>query len=115
MQKYNKLLNETPLIEKMSKGGILQYIATRRVATCTLRKLQCKSVGSVFALQPFYVTYPTEKERLLYLCKFFLINRLIFDSLMTSVDTDSKREFDNSVTKFLMKECDCEKEKVFGH
>ena len=30
---------------------------------------------------------------------------------MTSVDTDSKWEFDNSVTIFLMKECDCEKEK----
>ena len=30
---------------------------------------------------------------------------------MISVDTDSKREFDNSVTKFFMKECDCGKEK----
>ena len=65
MQIYNKLENETPLIEKMNKRGILQYTATRRVATCTLRKLQSKSaskydiemsIRSVFALKLFYVT-----------------------------------------------------------
>ena len=45
------------------------------------------------------------------MCKIYLNNHLIFDSLTTSVDTDSKREFDNSTTKFIKKECDCEKEK----
>ena len=98
----------------------LQYTATRRVATRTLQKLQSKiaikydiavSIGSVFALKPFCVLYATEKERLLCLCKICLNNCLIFDLLMTSVDTDSKRDFDNSVSKFQMKECGCEKEK----
>ena len=41
-QKYNKLENETPLIEKMNKRGTLQYTATRRVETCTSRKLLSK-------------------------------------------------------------------------
>ena len=43
MQKCNKLENETLLIEKMNKRGILQYNATMHwVATCTLQTLQFK-------------------------------------------------------------------------
>lgn len=42
MQKYNKLENETALIERMKKRGILQYTATRRVATYTQQNLQSK-------------------------------------------------------------------------
>ena len=37
---YNKLENETPLMEKMNKCGIWQHTATRRVVTCTLTELQ---------------------------------------------------------------------------
>ena len=40
------------------------------------------SVGSILNLKPFFITYATEKEMSLFLCKICLNTKFLFDALM---------------------------------
>ena len=73
----------------MNKRGRTPYQANRMVLICTVRDIQRKlfdkghsvSLGKVVSLKPFFITYPTDKEVALCLCKLYLNVRLIMEPL----------------------------------
>lgn len=102
-----------PLIEE-KKRGTVRLKSTRRIMTCTLEKIKEVieesnglkiSIGTIWNYKPFYIVYPTEKERLLCLCKTCLNKRLLFNSLRKNC-----KELGESLTSFLMGLCNCSKE-----
>ena len=66
------------------------------------------SLGSVLGLQPFFVTYASEKEMSLCLCKICLNAKFLFDVLMRRARKDGDDCFE-SLTTFLMGSCSCPK------
>ena len=107
--------NEIALVEK-KKRGKTYYTATRRIATCTIRKLKMKladtgvvaSEETIQNLKPFYVVYATEREKVLCMCKFCFNTRSLFDALMVH-HKENKTVVYTSISKFLMNSCDCDK------
>ena len=66
------------------------------------------SLGSVFNLKPFFVTYASEKEMSLCFCKLCLNTKFVFDALMSNAKKDGDESF-TSITSFLMDGCSCSK------
>ena len=73
LEKYGKLSHESIRLEEhQNKRGKLYYSSNHLVLTCTMRTIQKKllekglaiSLGKVLSLQPFFITYPTEKKSL---------------------------------------------------
>ena len=66
--------------EKKNKRGKVIIAGPRRIATCTLKAIKEKlsennidvSFGTILSLRPFFITFATEKEMALCLCKIFL-------------------------------------------
>ena len=91
--------------------------APRQIATIEVRELQKKlkaeynidvSNGIVHSLKPFFITYATDKEMSLCMCKLCLNAHLIFDLLMERAKKDGDETFD-SLTEFFMAGCQCGK------
>ena len=86
------------------------------IETCTVRLIQSKleekgvnvSIGSILAFRPFFITFSTEKEIALCLCKLCLNTRIMFEPLMKQAKKDGA-EFFSSITKFFMSSCQCYK------
>ena len=103
-QRYHAdLYHEQPLIEKK----------TLRIVTCTNPKIVniikeeydlSLPVGTVWYYKPFYISNPTEKEKLLCMCQFCLNMRLLFEVLRSKYG-----EIGDSLSEYLMGECDCAK------
>ena len=119
--KYNELFhnieNKTVSVDVVvNKRGRTLYQANRMVLTCTVRDIQkmlfdkghSVSLGKVVSLKPFFITYPTDKEVALCLCKLYLNVRLIMEPLMKEAKEDGDEVF-KSATKFFMSSCDCDK------
>ena len=82
------------------------------VVTCPVRSIQRKvaekdytvSLGKVLSLRPFFVTYPTEKELSLCICKLCLNSKLLFEPILVQA-----KKFDDdiskSLTEFYMSSC----------
>ena len=77
MRLYEDVINE-----EASKRGTKLLTATRKVMTCSIRKLQTKlfekhnintSLGTIYNLEQFYISFPTETENILCMCK--LLNK----------------------------------------
>lgn len=114
---YGSLKNENVVIEEIrNKRGQLYYSANRMVATCTVRSILQQasqqgisvSYGTAISVRPFFVTFATEKEIALCLCKVCLNCRMLLEPLMAQ----AKRDNDNvteSVSEFLMYSCKCSK------
>ena len=90
IEKFVNLSNESITIdESKDKRGCSHYSANRMVLTCTVRMIKEQlikkgfsiSLGTVLSLKPFFVTYPTEKEISLCLCKLCLNVKLLFEPL----------------------------------
>ena len=73
LEKYGELSHESIRLEEhQNKLGKLYYSSDCLVLTCTMRTIQKKllekglaiSLGKVLSLQPFFITYPTEKKSL---------------------------------------------------
>ena len=119
-QKYeNIIVDESSGIiieEKRNKRGTLQYSSNRRICTSTVRTIQQKlseknidvSIGSVLNLRPFFITYASEKEMSLCMCKLCLNARLMFDPLMAKAKKDGDETFE-SITHFFSNEVQCPK------
>ena len=79
------------------------------LATCTVRSLQNKlaekgclvSIGSIVLFQPFFITYATEKEMALCLCKLCLSAKLLFEPLMKQAKKDGD-DCNTSLTQLFM-------------
>ena len=65
--------------------------ATTQVITCTLRKLQMKlnekyntyvSLGTIMRFMPFYTTYGSDRETVLYMCMLCHNLRHLFNVVM---------------------------------
>ena len=75
--------------------------------TCTVRSILQQlteqevtvSYGAMLSLRPFSITFVTEKEISLCLCKLCLDTRMLFESFMTQAKIDS--DFQDSITKFF--------------
>ena len=102
--------------EKMNKRGQVNMSANRMIVTDTVRSMQKSmlekgidvSIGSILNLQPFFVTYASEKEMSLCLCKLCLNTKFLFDSLISKAKKDGDECFD-SITAFFMAGCSCPK------
>lgn len=90
------------------------YSNALRNMTCTVRKLQTKlfekhnitvSLGTVHNLKPFYVSFPTEKEKILCMCKFCLNTRMKFDIMMEYSKSHSGKAFTSVSNFFIRKLC----------
>ena len=76
--------------ETTNKRGTTQYASNRMIVTCNVRSIHKKlcergvnvSLGTVLNLRPFFVTYATEKELSLCMCKLCLNARLMFQPLI---------------------------------
>ena len=77
------------------------------ILTATIRELQDKllkndisvSIGSILSLKPFFITYATEKEIALCLCKLCLNAKMMYDALISK----AKKEGDTmpaSISEF---------------
>ena len=69
-KRYINIINDRHPMEVKKKRGKKVYVATRRVATCTVRRLQRKleeknnvnaSLGLLMHFKPFFITSPTDK------------------------------------------------------
>ena len=75
------------------------------ILTCTVRNIHNKltesgvrvSLGKVMSLKPFFITYPTEKEISLCLCKLCLNVKMLLEPLKKDDD-----EIYNSASEFFM-------------
>ena len=113
--KFGSLENKYIEIVKITskrKKNILS--ANRMVVTCTLRGLQEKllakghklSLGKIHSLRPFFVTYPSDKEMTLCMCKICLNIRMVFDALFKKAKSDGE-DIENSITNFFMPNVNC--------
>ena len=101
---------------RISKRNQTLLSVNRRVATCTVRAIKnklesenCKvSVGTVLNLKPFFITYPTDKELALCLCKICLNTRLLLEPLVVQGNKDGNLVTE-SVTGFFMDTIPCVK------
>ena len=66
------------------------------------------SLGKVVGLKPFFITYPTDKEVALFLCKLCLNVRSIMEPLMKKAKENGDDVFESS-SKFFMSSLDCDK------
>ena len=64
------------------------------------------SFGTILSLRPFFITFATEKEMALCLCKICLNARLLFDPLVAQAKKD-QNDVTDSITKFFMHNCKC--------
>ena len=79
------------------------------ILTATIRELQDKllkndisvSIGSILSLKPFFITYATEKEIALCLCKLCLNAKMMYDALISK----AKKEGDTMPAS--MSSCKC--------
>ena len=62
--------------------------------------------GTVISMKPFYITYATEKETVLCMCKLCLNARLLFNPLMENGKSSGGTTF-SSITEFFMDSCQC--------
>ena len=116
-QRYNDIENKTICIEKKkNKRGRVNITANRMIVTDTVSSIQKSLVakginvcsGSILNLKPFFVTYATEKELSLCMCKICLNAKILFEPLMARAKKDGDEVFDG-FSSFLMANCDCDK------
>ena len=117
LQRYDGIDNKDIVVEeKVTKRGRKIMSANRMIVTETIRSLQKSlldkgiivSYGSVLNLKPFFVTYASEKEMALCLCKICLNTKFLFDALMSRAKKDGDECFE-SITAFLMASSSCPK------
>ena len=85
--------------EKSNKKGHSYFSANRMVATCTVRAIQNKlieggvyvSLGKILSPQPFFISYATEKELALCLCKLCLNMKMLLEPLMARALKDGDK------------------------
>ena len=120
LKRFKDLVNEEVIKEETNKRGVKLFTATRKVMTCTIRKLQVKlfakykmnvSTGTIFKLKPFFISFPTEKEKILCMCKLRLNLRMKFDCIMEHTKNQNGKVF-ISMSNFYMDNCTCNKSEV---
>ena len=103
----------TPEMET-NKRGIKLVAVIKRVLTVTIPTLQKKllekvgqslSLGTIFHYKPFFISYASEKEKVLCMCILCLNTREMFDSLMTYVITVDPNSVHSSITQYFMQGC----------
>ena len=114
-RKYVNLNNDKHLLQRKVKCGFKVYVASHRVATCTIRKLRSKimsekginiSIGLLSYLKPFYITSPLDKEKVMCMCKLCLNFCLKFNPLMTRSKDFNGPHF-ASISSYYMRSCKC--------
>ena len=86
------------------------------ILTCTVHNIHNKltesgvrvSLGKGMSLKPFFITYPTEKEISLCLCKLFLNVKMLLEPLMAKAKKDDDKIY-NSASVFFMCQSQCQK------
>ena len=89
--------------------GKLYDSSNHLVLTCTVRTIQKKllekglaiSLGKVLSLWPFFITYPTEKEVSLCLCKMCLNAGLLFEPIKAQAKKDGN-VCPDSITEYFV-------------
>eukprot|EP00111_Clytia_hemisphaerica_P013434 TCONS_00039437-protein len=66
------------------------------------------SIGLLSNLRPFFVTDPTDKEKVMCMCKLCLNFRLKFNALMSHSKRHGGESFD-SISRYYMGSCACSK------
>lgn len=100
----------------VNKRGRNLVAVNRMIATTTARGIVKKladkgisvSLGSVINMKPFFITYATEKELSLCLCKLCINMTFLLEPLMAKARKDGDESF-LSVTSFLMANAPCDK------
>ena len=114
---YRDIENKKIVVEeKKNKRGHVQFQANRMILTCTVRNIYNKltesgvrvSLGKVMSLKPFFITYPTEKEISLCLCKLCLNVKMLLEPLMAKAKKDDDKIY-NSASEFFMCQSQCQK------
>ena len=117
---FKGLVNEEVIKEETNKRGVELFTATTKVMTCTIRKLQVKlfenyninvSIGTIFISKQFFISFPTEKEKMLCMCKLCLNLRMKFDCIMEYTKNQNGKVF-TSMSNFYMDDCTCNKSEV---
>ena len=115
--RYANLNNDKHPVQQKVKRGVKVYVASRRVTICTIRKLRSKimsekginiSIGLLSYLKPFYITNPTNKEKVMCMCKLCLNFRLKFNALMNHSKNFNGPHF-HSIFSYYMSSCKCSK------
>ena len=97
LEKYGGLSHELVRLEEhQNKCGRLYYSSNCLVLTCIVTGIKKKllekglavSLGKVLLMQPFFITYPTEKEISLCLCEMCLNARLFFEPIKAQAKKD---------------------------
>ena len=118
LEVYGSISNSKVVVEEQTnKRGRLNYSVNRMVSTIIVKVLQEKlkekgvnvSNGTVISLRPFFITYPTDKEIALCLCKLCLNAKMMYDVLVKQAKEDGDEINPNSLTNFYMSSCPCSK------
>ena len=121
LKRFKDLVNEV-IKEETNNRGIKSFTAIRKVMTCTIRKIQVKlfekysmnvSIGKIFNLKAFFMSFPTEKEKKLCMCKLCLNLRMKFHCIMEQTKNQNGNVF-TSMSNFYVDVCTCNKSEV-GH
>ena len=67
------------------------------------------SMGKIVSLRPFFITYPTNKEIALCLCKMCLNARMMYEVLVKQAEEDGDEVDPTSLTNFFISSCTCPK------
>ena len=101
--------------EEINTRGRLFYCCPRMIATCTLNQLKHKvyekhqievSLGTMLNLKPIFITYATEKEKVICMFKLCLNTRLLFSPIMEHTKSSGGQEF-TSITEYFMHSRNC--------
>ena len=116
-EKYEGLVSDqVELHHLVNRRGRKNVAANRMIATTTVRgvykKLKTQGInvalGSVLSNKPFFITYATEKELSLCLCKLCINMTFLFEPLMAQAKKDGDETFE-SISTFFMQNSTCSK------
>ena len=116
-KRYSELENKDVELEtSVNKRGRKNVAANRMISTTTVKGIQKKlsddglkvSIGSIINNKPFFITYATEKELSLCLCKLCINMTFLFEPLMARAKKDGDETF-QSISSFFMDSSSCSK------
>ena len=107
------------VIAATTKRNIPVYKSMRMITTLTYSGMKARiqkihgikvTVGMLCKCKPFFCQNPTEKS--LCLCKVCLNTRQLFDAVRSFCKAESNNEVGESLSKYLLHDCTCEKESI---
>ena len=111
------LPSDLTLEEETNKRGVELVAVIKRVLTVTLKSLQkimfekvgqTVSIGTICQNKPFFISYASEKEKVLCMCILCQNMREMLDRLMSYIKKIDTKLVESSISQYFMQGSSCE-------